>query len=163
MAVAAAVAGCGGGGDSTTGAGGDTTSTAGGESSEASGPAPTKAAFIKEADAICQKADGELTEEVVAYAKAHNIDTGKEPTEPQLEEIYKEVVLPNIGKQGEAIASLTPPEGDEEVVDSIVEALESGVEEGQANPSELVEGKNPVADASAKAKAYGFKACGSGG
>jgi len=43
LAVAAVTAGCGGGGDSTSG---------GGESSSDSGSAPTKTAFIKEADGV---------------------------------------------------------------------------------------------------------------
>jgi hypothetical protein len=154
LAVAAAVAGCGGGGDSTSG---------GGESSEASGPAPTKAAFVKEADGICRAADNELNEEVESYAEENGITLGKEPTKAQQEEIYKEVVLPNVGRQGEEIDALTPPEGDEDTVGEIVDALDEGVEEGEEDPGQLVEGKSPLADASSKATAYGMKVCGSEG
>src|SRR5262249_4712747 len=115
VAVAAA---CGGGGDSTSG----------GESSEASGSAPTKAVFVKEADAICRKADNELNEEIESYAKENGIPLGKEPTKPQQEEIYAAVVLPNVARQGEEIDALTPPEGDEDEVGEIVAALDQGVE-----------------------------------
>ncbi len=155
--IVVVAAACGGGGDSTSG------STGGGESSEASGSAPTKAAFVKEADAICEKADEELNEEVESYAKENGIPLGKEPTKAQQEELYAEVVLPNVGRQGEEISALTAPEGDEDEVGEIVDALDAGVEEGEADPSGLVEGKNPLADASSKAKAYGMKVCGSEG
>jgi hypothetical protein len=151
VAVAAA---CGGGGDSTS---------SGGESSEASGSAPTKAVFVKEADAICRKADTELNEEIESYAKENGIPLGKEPTKAQQEEIYAAVVLPNVGRQGEEIDALTPPEGEEDEVGEIVDALAQGVEEGEADPAGLVEGKNPLEDASSKATAYGMKVCGSEG
>jgi hypothetical protein len=154
LAIAVIVAGCGGGSDSTSG---------GGSSSEAesqSGEAPTKAAFIKEADAICSKADGELNEEVTEYAKEHNIPTNKEPSKQVQGEIYAAIVLPNVGRQGEEIGELTAPEGDEETIEELVESLASGVEEGEEDPEGLTEGKNPLADASAQAKAYGMKQCG---
>jgi predicted lipid-binding transport protein (Tim44 family) len=161
FAMAALVAGCGGGSDSSSSSGGDTGSSESTDSESSSGSAPTKAVFIKEADAICSKADGELNEEITDYAEENNIDTEKEPTEDQQIEIYEEVVLPNVGGQGEAIAELTPPEGEEEAVEEITDALASGVEEAEEDPKQLVEGKNPLADASKKARAYGMKTCGS--
>jgi hypothetical protein len=151
LAIGLVAAGCGGGGDTTSG---------GGSTSE-SGAAPTKAVFVKEADAICEKGDEELNEEVESYAEENGISTKKEPPKAQQEEVYAEVVLPNVAKQGEEIGALTPPEGDEAKVEEIVQALESGVEEAEANPGLLVEGKNPLAGASAEAKAYGMKVCGS--
>ena len=156
LAIAALVAGCGGGDDTTSGGEGT-----GGGSTEASGSAPTKAVFIKEADKICDDAEAELDGEIAAYAKENDIPLGKEPTKEQQVEIYAAVVLPNVAKQGEEIAALTPPEGDEETVAEITEALADGVEEGEANPQGLVEGDNPLADASQKAQAYGLKTCGS--
>jgi hypothetical protein len=154
LAVAAVVAGCGGGGASTSG---------GGETSSESGSAPTKAAFIKEADAICQKAEDGLTEEIQSYAEDNGIALGKEPTQAQQEELYVGVVLPNVARQGEEIGALTPPEGDEDTVGEIVDALDEGVAEGEEDVGALVEGKNPLADATAKATDYGMKVCGSEG
>jgi hypothetical protein len=151
LAIAATAAGCGGGSDSTSG---------GEETSAESGSAPTKAVFIKEADAICKESDAELNEEVESYAEEHGISTDKEPSKGQQEEVYEAVVLPNLAKQGEEIDSLTPPAGDEDEVGEIVHALDAGVEEAEADPGLLVEGKNPFADASSKATAYGMKICG---
>jgi hypothetical protein len=159
LAIAAVAAGCGGGSDSTNS--GDTTS-GGGESTEASGSAPTKAVFIKEADKICGDADETLNEEIGEYAEENDIPLEKEePTEDQQVELYEEVVLPNVAQQGEEIGELTPPEGDEETVEEIVDGLAEGVEEAEEDPQQLTEGKNPLADASKKARAYGMTTCGS--
>lgn len=151
LAIAAVVAGCGGGDDSTSG----------GDESADSGAAPTKAAFVKEADAICQSADNELGGEIETYEEDNGISTKGEPSKAEQEEIYEQVVLPNVGKQGEEIDALTAPEGDEVEVGEIVEALNRGVEEGEADPALLVEGKSPLAEASSKARAYGMTVCGS--
>jgi hypothetical protein len=156
LAIVVVGAGCGGGSGSTTGS-----STSGEETSAESGSAPTKATFIKEADAICKESHAELTEEVESYAEEHGISIEKEPSKPQQEEIYEAVVLPNLAKQGEEIGALTPPAGDEDAVGEIVDALDSGVEEAEADPRLLVEGKDPFSDASSKARAYGMKVCGS--
>jgi hypothetical protein len=131
LALAVVAAGCGGGGGDTTG---------GGETTDESGSVPTKAAFIKEADGVCKAADEELNEEIESYAEENGISTKKEPTKAQQEEIYAEVVLPNIAGQGEDIDALTPPEGEEVRVEEIVHALDSGVEEAEADPGLLVEG-----------------------
>ncbi len=155
LAIAAVAAGCGGGGDSTSS--GD--STSGGEG----GSAPTKAAFIKEADGVCRKADGKLNEEVTEYAEEHNIPLEKEPTKDQQVELYEAVVLPNIRAQGEEIAALTPPEGEEEAVEEITDGLSEGVEAAEEDPQQLTEGKNPLGDASTKASDFGMKVCGAEG
>jgi hypothetical protein len=154
LAIVAVAAGCGGGGDSTS---------SGGESSQSSGSAPTKAAFIKEADGICRQADTKLNEEIGTYAEENGLSTKKEPSKDQQVEIYEAVVLPNIKGQDEDLAALTPPEGDEEAVEEIVDALGEGVESAEEDPQQLVEGKNPLSDASSKAKAYGMTVCGAEG
>ena len=151
MALAVVAAACGGGGDTT----------GGGDSTEASGSAPTKAAFIHQADKICGEAEERLNEEVAEYAEEKNIPIEKEePTQAQQVEIYAAVVLPNVAQQGEELAALTPPEGDEKTIEEITDALASGVEEAEADPKQLTEGKNPLADASKQARAYGMKSCG---
>ncbi len=155
LAVAAVVAGCGGGGSST----GSTTGGSTEAESEGGGSAPTKAAFIKEGDKVCTDAEDELTEEIKAFAKEHKIPLEEgEPSKSQQTELFQEVVLPNIARQGEELAALTPPEGDEGTIEELTETLESEVaeaeEEGGINNEAL-------AGATKQAKAYGFKSCGS--
>jgi hypothetical protein len=157
VALVAVVAGCGGGGSTSSSSGGD--STGGGSTEADSGGAPTKAAFIKEADKVCGDAENELTEEVTEFAKEHNIPIEKsEPNEDQQTELFQEVVLPNIARQAEELAALTPPEGDEGTIEDLTSTLESEVEEAE---DEGGVSDTALAGATKKARAYGFKICGS--
>jgi ABC-type glycerol-3-phosphate transport system substrate-binding protein len=158
VALVAVVAGCGGGGSSSSSTGGDSTS-GGSTEADSGGSAPTKAAFIKEADKVCGKAEEELTEEVTEFAKEHKIPIEKsEPSEDQQTELFQEVVLPNIARQGEELAALTPPEGDEGTIEDLTSTLESEVEEAE---DEGGVSDTALAGATKKARAYGFKVCGS--
>jgi len=160
VALIAVVAGCGGGGSSSNTTGGD--STSGGSTTEADsgGAAPTKAAFIKEADKLCTEAETELSEEVIAYAKDNGIDLEKEeePSEDQKVEIYEQIVLPNIARQAEELEALTPPAGEEDTVEDITSTLTTEVEEAEEDPSNLDSGA--LEGASKKAQAYGLTSCG---
>ncbi|MBS1893081.1 MAG: hypothetical protein JST59_17420 [Actinobacteria bacterium] len=148
LALGLVAAGCGGGGNSTGG------------STESSGTAPTKAAFIKEGDEICTKDEAELNKEIEAFAEENNIDIEKaELTSDQETELFQELVLPNIAKQGEDLAALTPPEGDEETIEELTDTLNSEVEEAEEEGGKP--GNDTLAEASKLAKAYGFKSCGS--
>jgi hypothetical protein len=119
LALGALFAGCGGGGSSSSGSVSTTStesSSAGtegnsGDAESSSGGAPTKVVFIKEADKICSDADAAMTEEITDYAKENNIPIEEsEPSEDAEIELFHAVVLPNIAKQAEEIAALTPPE-----------------------------------------------------
>jgi hypothetical protein len=160
LALVAVVAGCGGGGSSTGSTGGGTTGGETGGSTESSGAAPTKAAFIKEGDEICTDDEAELNEEIEDFAKENNLDLEKdELSSDQESELFQELVLPNIAKQAEDLAALTPPEGDEETIEELTDTLAGEVEEAEEA------GGKPAADtlagATKMAKAYGFKSCGS--
>jgi hypothetical protein len=152
-ALLAVVAGCGGGGSSSS-------STTGGSTElDSGGAAPTKAVFIKEADKVCGDSEDELTEEVTEYAEEHNIPIeGEGPSKGQQTELFQEVVLPNIARQGEEIAALTPPEGDEATIEDLTSTLEGEVVEAE---EEGGVGDGALAGATKKARAYGFKTCGS--
>jgi hypothetical protein len=154
LAMAVVVAGCGGGGSSSS-------STSGGSTeADSGGAAPTKAAFIKEGDEICTDEENELNKEIEAFAEENNLDLKKdELSSDQETELFQELVLPNIAKQAEELAALTPPEGDEETIEDLTDTLTSEVEEAEDA------GGKPAADtlagATKMAKAYGFKSCGS--
>ena len=159
LALAVVAAGCGGGGDSTGSSTADTTGSSSSESGSG-GAAPTKAAFIKEADKICGAAEDELSEEISEYAKEHNIPiTKEEPTSDQEAELFQEVVLPNVAKQGEEIAALTPPEGDEGTIEELTSTLEDEVAEAESDGGGP--GNDTLSGATKQAEAYGFKTCGS--
>jgi hypothetical protein len=184
LAIALVAAGCGGGGSSTGGgstadAGSSSESSEGGGgesgaesedeegaeeeeegSAAAGGAAPTKAAFVKEADKVCSDADLKLSEEVIAFAKEKGIDIEheEEPSDDQQTEIYEQIVLPNIAKQAEELEALTPPAGDEEKVEDITSTLSREVEEAEGHPDSLDE--STLEEASEKAQDYGLKTCG---
>jgi hypothetical protein len=156
LAIAVIAAGCGGGGDSTAA---ESEAASGG--SESGGAAPSKAAFIKEGDSVCSKAELQLSKEIIAFAKENGIDIEgeEEPTKDQQTEMYEQIVLPNIAGQAERLEALTPPKGDEETVEDITSTLTREVEEAEEHPDDL--GEDPLKEASAKAQAYGLTSCGS--
>jgi hypothetical protein len=174
LVIAVVAAGCGGGGDSTGSSSTADTTSASSESGEStgsesgsedegessSGAAPTKAAFIKEADQICTAGDTKLSEEVVSFAKGNGIDLEKEeePSEDQQVEIFEQIILPNIAKQAEDLAALTPPAGEEDQVEDITSTLAKEVEEAEEDPSDI--DNATLEGASKKAQAYGLNACG---
>jgi ABC-type glycerol-3-phosphate transport system substrate-binding protein len=148
LALAGLVTGCGGGGTSSS------------SSSDSGGEAPTKAVFIKEADKVCGEAEDELVKEVEDFAKENGIPLEKEePSEAQQGELFRAVVLPNIGRQAEEIAALTPPEGDEGTIEDLTDTLSEEVAEAEEESGAPAD--DTLAGATKKAKAYGFKTCGS--
>lgn len=149
LAVAAVAAGCGGGDDTTSG---------GGETSADSGSAPTKAAFVKEADAICTTSEKESEAEFEEFSKEHELGEGA-PSKAQELEIAEQIVIPTIAKQQEEIAALTPPSGDEEEVEEIVDTLGEEIEAAEEDPRSALE-SGTFADASRMARDYGMKVCG---
>jgi hypothetical protein len=155
LVLAALVAGCGGG-DSSSSSTSATTDTEGGESS---GEAPTKAVFIKEADKICTDDENELNEEIEAFAKEKGISTSEEPSEDLQIELFHELVLPNIARQAEDLAALTPPEGEESTIEDLTDTLSEEVEAAEEESG--LPGEDTLKGATDKAKAYGFKSCGS--
>jgi hypothetical protein len=158
LALAVVAAGCGGGGSSSGSS--STSSTSDNGSTDSSGEAPTKAVFIKEADAICGEDEAELVKEVESFAKEKGVEIGKEEPSKDLQaELFREVILPNIGRQAEGIAALTPPEGEEETVEDLTDTLSEEVAEAEEESG--VPANDTLAGATKKAKAYGLKVCGS--
>ena len=144
VALAALVAGCGGG-DSTT----DETVTL------------TKTEFIKQGDASCKEGNEEISEGFEEYAEENDLPQNKEPSTEQGIEITETVILPNIQQQAEEIRELGAPEGDGDQVDELLTSLEDAVAEGEDDPELLFKGNtDPFAEVNELAKDYGFKVCG---
>jgi hypothetical protein len=119
----------------------------------------TKAALIKQGDAICTKGNEAINEEAEEFAEENDVDTNN-PTKAQQEEVIVDVVAPGVRKQVEEIADLSAPSGDEAAIEAMVAAVEDGADELEADPKQLIEGKNPLSKGSKLAKDYGFKECG---
>jgi len=141
VALAALVAGCGGGGDTT-----DETVTL------------TKAEFIKQGDAICKEANEENEAEAEEFAEENGFTLEKASKE-QLEEAVGEVLVPSLNRQTEELDALGAPEGDEDEVEAIIVSVEDAADEIEDDPGLVFEEKT-LEKPNKLAKAYGFKVCG---
>jgi hypothetical protein len=121
----------------------------------------TKTEFVKQGDTICQKGSKEIEDEANAFAEENGIDTSK-PTKKEQEEVISGVLGPALQKQADEISALGVPDGEEEKVEAIVEALESGAEELEDDPASLLrDGQgSPLDEASELASKFGFQECG---
>ena len=122
------------------------------------GDAPTKEEFIAEADQICSDGDAEIE----AAAEETFGQSDQPPTAAEQEQFAADEVIPNIQEQVDGIDELTPPEGDEDQVQAIVDAAREGLEAGKEDPSLFLGNEDPLAEASQLARDYGLTACGEG-
>lgn len=141
VALAALVAGCGGG-DETT----DETVTL------------TKAEFIKQGDAICKESGDQSEKEAEEFAEENGFTLEKASTE-QLEEAVAEVLVSTLRQQADEISALGAPEGDEEQVEEIITSLEGATDEIEDEPKLVFEEK-VFDEPNELAQDYGFKVCG---
>jgi hypothetical protein len=145
MVVALVVTGCGGSGDSSS-------STATGSIS--------KAAFIKKADAVCQKGTERMQRAILVFLKQHK--DVQRPNKAQSEKLVGTAIVPSVKTEVKELKALEVPEGDEERVDAIISALEEGLETAEANPEAVVASSDAVFGISGRlAGEYGAEVCGS--
>lgn len=145
VAIVVIVAGCGSSSDTTT-------------------ASLTKAEFISQANAICKKGNAEVESEFQAYAKKNGLKQNEEPSKEEGVELAETILTPNVKNQSEELRALGAPSGDEEEITAMLDSLDKGVEEAEADPEALFAGKSePFKDASQKAQKYGLTACGQGG
>lgn len=144
-AIALAGIGCGGGDEESTMA-----------EAEAE-QALTKEEFITQADQICADGDAELEQ---AF---NELDPDIQPSDEEATTFITDTVLPNLHGQADAIGELPAPEGDEEQVDEIVTALNSAIDEAEADPTGAITGgKDTFAEVNTLAQDYGLTKCGNG-
>ncbi|HXS33720.1 MAG TPA: hypothetical protein VN758_08115 [Solirubrobacterales bacterium] len=116
-----AAAGCGGGGDDGT-------------------ASITKAEFVKQANAVCGKAQKQLESGLQAFIAGLK---GEEPTDPTgieaaRAEAAETILLPIMHRKVEEFRSLAAPPGDEDRVKAIVKALEEEDEKAEKQPEQAV-------------------------
>jgi hypothetical protein len=147
-ALALVAAGCGGGGGST-------------ESSESTSSL-SKAAFVKQGNAICAKTEEEVTAGVAKFTKEHGFSEKKPPSATQIAELAEAVLVPKVRKQIEEIRALGIPSGDEKEVEAIFAAAEEALKETEEDPTVFGSGGiGPFAKANELAREYGLTVCGS--
>jgi hypothetical protein len=128
----------------------------GSDDKSSSDNAPTKAEFVKQADAICQKGSKEIDQKGKAL-----FGGGQKPTSAQQKQFATEVLLPNVEQQVSGVDNLTPPKGDEDQVNAIVTTAHAAIEKGKSDPAALLSDKDdPFAKTNKLAREYGLKVCG---
>jgi hypothetical protein len=148
LAAGLVIAGCGDDDETTS----STTTEAAGTVG-ADGEAPTKAAFIKEADAICADADQALAD-VALDQYPEGPPTGEDAVA-----FAEEVFIPNLQGQHDDLAALTPPEGEEDAFADVLEQLQTGIDQVADDPESFVE-TDALENASAAASDFGLRSCG---
>lgn len=112
----------------------------------------TKDEFATQANKICSDGNAEL--ETAAE------ELGDEPTEEQIEEFVTDTVLPNLQEQHDELEDLAAPEGDEDEVEEILDALQEGIDGIEEDPAgAITSGEDPLAEASELAGEYGLTEC----
>lgn len=122
----------------------------------------TKAQFIKRGDAICKKGNAQIEREVDVFVKKNEIDRIS-PTEGDQNQVTAVVVVPALQAQADELSELGAPTAQEEEIDAIIDALESGIDELEDDPGALFRSEvSPLDEAKGLAEEFGFKVCGKG-
>jgi hypothetical protein len=120
----------------------------------------SRAAFIKKADAICEKSNERLGTAFVSSLKKNK--GVKKPSNAEYEKLVGTVMVPNVKKEIEELKALGAPDGDEDRIDAMIETLEEGVEIAERDPKAVVISSDAVFGiASRLAGEYGLEVCGS--
>jgi len=142
MAIALVAAGCGSSDEET-----------------ATTPELTKVEFIERGDAICKKGNAQIEREVETYVKENEINRIS-PTEEDQNEVTAEVVVPGLQAQADQLSELGAPSAEEEEIDAIVDALETGIDELEDDPGALFRTEvSPLDEAKELAKKFGLEQC----
>ncbi|HEX2128123.1 MAG TPA: hypothetical protein VHF58_02790 [Solirubrobacterales bacterium] len=150
VAVAALLAGCG---DDD-----ETISTTTSAADDATGAISTEQ-WTAQADRICAAGDR-------AQQQTANLRFGDEaPTDAELEEFGRTILVPNLQAQHDAIAGLPKPPGTEAQIDAMLSELEDGIDAISNDPALLVQGTDAVPGirtATELARELGLSDCGAG-
>ena len=156
--------GTGGSGGETsseaTTAGAETDSSEGGDTSagaegESNAPPPSKKVFSKEAEAVCLKIPTGFEQRSKAVTKS--MKKGQEPTPAELK---LKAAVPTDKLAIEELEALSPPAGDEQQVEAIIQSLENAVKGLEEDPeAEFTGPKSPFAEWQKLTKAYGLSYC----
>jgi hypothetical protein len=136
--VVAALAGCGGGGDSS--------------GSTASGP--TKGAFVREAQALCKR--GTEARNNALQRASEDADANAALNRKAMKKLLVAKVVPVYERTVNGLSQLTPPAEDDEQLENVIATLEASAMELRKNPL-----ANTALEKAAKVTgAYGIPACG---
>lgn len=129
------------------------------KSTSTSAPAITKAQFLKEGNAICNRGNREIG----GAAGRLFPKSGGRPSQAKLTEFARTVIIPSVQRQIDEIKALGAPAGDRARVSAIVGAAQAALDKGKRDPALLTtNGPGPFKKANQLAKSYGLTACAAG-
>lgn len=134
IALAWCVAGCGGGGSTTT-------------------AALTKAEFIKQADAICKKMDSSMPSVI---GRAQKEQEGVHASAAKVDEAIAIAGLQLVQREAEELGELSPPTGDKATIAAILNGIDRAIVATEKDPTGA---HNAFAEVEKMAAEYGFKEC----
>ena len=138
-----AIAGCGGSDDSET---------SGGEQETLS-----KAQWVKQADAICTKANDR--QEALLQKVAEDVRGA--PSKSEQADFVVNAGVPPLREAAASLEELGAPAGEEEKVEDFIDALEKAIDETEAEPVEFAEAKSaPFTPVERQAEKLGLEICG---
>lgn len=140
---ALAVAGCGGGEDSSS-------------TSTSAGAPLTEAAFVSQGNDICAAGNKELGQ------AANESFVDRNPTDAQLQQ-FADVAVPNIQGQIDAVRALQPPESMAADVTTFLDDAQDALDQAENDPSVFAAGgsNDPFADVNDEATQLGLDVCAS--
>ena len=147
-------AGCGDDDDDETAT---TPTTPASDATEVTGVATTKEQWIATADEVCANSD----QEVIRAVRDQGL--GRDSTPEEIATFSETVILPVQRAQLETLRGLAPPEGEEDAVNEILDAVEAGLDEIEGDPELLADPDRADAaldEASQLARDYGLLECG---
>ncbi|MBK5233434.1 MAG: hypothetical protein JJE13_10695 [Thermoleophilia bacterium] len=124
----------------------------GSDDSSSDEEAPTKAAYVKEADGICTSTLSDF--ETLTKALPDDIEA------PESQAAITDEIVPLYQDELTQLRDLTPPEGDEDTTAAIYDSVDEALQAVEDDPSALGE-VDTFADANKKAEEYGLTVCGS--
>jgi hypothetical protein len=126
--------------------------------SNASAAGPTKAAFLKRANAVCTNSVNARSAAMEAVA-TEIVESGRKTSiKSERRQLVEGAIAPTERKMVARLGSLTPPAKDEEFIGRIVRGLGQGIKKIEAEP-ELAFRPLPVTHADVLAERYGLPEC----
>jgi ABC-type glycerol-3-phosphate transport system substrate-binding protein len=143
LAVSLVASGCGGSSSDDSSDGGD-----------APAASISEADFTEQANTICSDASDEL--------QTAGADLTDQSTQDEVVAFVTDTAIPSFQAQHDAIDALGAPEGEEDDVQALLDALQDGIDAVTADPTAFIaDGDSPFVDANAAANDLGLTDCGS--
>lgn len=113
----------------------------------------TKSEFITQANEICASSNKAID------TASEDAFSSNQPSDAEIESFVNETVIPEVETQLTGIRDLGTPEGEEDQVNAILDAVDSALEESKVDPTSLVGESDPFAEANKLSEEYGLNEC----